>query len=76
MPYSERDTAAVERFIPESGPQSSKTRIVTGKMKKKYYDKQGNEINDETLIADIQRGATVISYKEEKSGEEITSYRS
>ena len=75
MPYAEKDTAKDERFIPESGPQS-KTRIITGKMKKKYYDQSGNVITDEDLIADIQRGATVISYKEEKSGEEITSYRS
>jgi hypothetical protein len=36
--------------------------IITGnKKQKKYYDKQGNEINDPTLIQDIQRGATVYS---------------
>jgi hypothetical protein len=34
--------------------------------KKKYYDKQGHEINDPDLIAEVQRGATVISYHEEK----------
>ena len=44
------------------------TKIVTGKRKKRYYDKQGNEINDPDLIADIQRGANVISYHEEKQG--------
>lgn len=36
----------------------------------KYYDKQGNETNDEQLLKDIARGAHVISYTEVKSGEE------
>ena len=30
----------------------------------------GNEINDETLLQDIAHGANVISYREEKLGEE------
>jgi hypothetical protein len=42
------------------------TAIISGKGKKKYYDKFGNEINDPDLIAEIQRGANVISYREEK----------
>jgi hypothetical protein len=71
MPYTEKDTAAEERFNLEFGPKSTKTQIIGPKNKqKKYYDRQGNEINDETLIQDIQRGATVISYREEKLGEE------
>ena len=32
--------------------------------KKKYHDKQGNEINDEQLLKDMAIGKTVISYKE------------
>ena len=39
---------------------------------KMYYDKQDNEINDETLLQDIAHGANVISYHEEKSGEDTT----
>jgi hypothetical protein len=47
-----------------------KTRILTAKTRrKKYYDKQGNEITDPDLIANIQRGPNVISYHEEKSRE-------
>lgn len=43
---------------------------MTPKKKKKYYDKQGNEINDETLLKDIARGVKVIRYHEQKSGKE------
>ncbi|HZA70380.1 MAG TPA: hypothetical protein VE548_11835 [Nitrososphaeraceae archaeon] len=35
--------------------------IVSGKSRKKYVDKQGNEINDPDLIAEIQKGNTIIS---------------
>ena len=41
------------------------TAIISGKGKRKYYDKSGNEINDPDLIQDIQQGANVISYNEE-----------
>jgi DNA-directed RNA polymerase subunit M/transcription elongation factor TFIIS len=68
--YSEKDTGIEERFKAEFGPRSNQTKIVTAKKrKKKYYDKNGNLITDPTLIQDIQRGANVISYKEEKLGE-------
>jgi hypothetical protein len=71
MPYTEKDTAAEERFNPEFGPKSTKIQIISAKKKnKKYFDKQGNEINDETLMQDIQRGATVYDYHEDKQGEE------
>ena len=41
------------------------TRIISAKNKnKKYYDKQGNLITDETLLQDIANGANVISYHE------------
>ena len=46
------------------------TRIITPKTRKKHYDKQGNEINDEQLLKDIANGKVVISYREEKSGKE------
>ena len=36
----------------------------------KHYDKQGNEINDGQLLKDLARGVYVISYNEQKSGEE------
>ncbi len=65
MSYLENEpTATEEGIIPKHGKQE--TRIITAKSRKKYYDKQGNEINDPDLIADIQRGANVISYHEEK----------
>jgi hypothetical protein len=41
------------------------TAIISGKGKKKYYDKFGTEINDPDLIDEIQRGANFISYREE-----------
>lgn len=47
-------------FVPDS------PEIVSAKRKKKYYDKQGNVINDPDLIGEIQRGANIISYHEEK----------
>ena len=44
--------------------------ICTKTKKKKYYDKQGNEITDPDLTTDIQRGDTYYEYREQKSGEE------
>ena len=45
------------------------TAIITGKKQnKKYYDKQGNLITDETLLADVERGENVISYNEQSPG--------
>ena len=42
-----------------SGKQE--TRIISGKNPaRKHYDKQGNEITDETLLKDIARGVHVI----------------
>ena len=46
------------------------TKIITAKKKKKFFDQQGNEINDPTLINDILQGKTVIKYHEQKSGRE------
>lgn len=66
--YPEKDTATEETMKPKHTKQT--TKIISPKKQKKYYDKQGIEITDEALIADIQRGATVYRYHEEKSGEE------
>lgn len=41
-------------------------KIITAKKKKKHYDKQGNEINDEQLLKDIANGMNVIEYHEYK----------
>jgi uncharacterized Zn finger protein (UPF0148 family) len=67
--YLQEDTATDEAMKGKFKQQQ--TRIVSPRKKaKKYYDKQGNLITDETLIQDIERGATVYSYREEKSGKE------
>jgi len=59
------DTAREENLTPKHGP-SNKTRIISGKRKKRYLDQQGNEINDPDLIDEIKRGAHVISYREDQ----------
>ena len=68
MRYSEKDTASEESMTGRHKKQQ--TRIISQRKKKKYYDKKGNLITDPDLIQDIDRGATVYSYREEKSGEE------
>lgn len=68
-PYRPNDTISEERFDAGHRP-TNQTKIITAKKAKKYYDKQGNEINDEQLLKDIANGKTVISYNEVKSGEE------
>jgi hypothetical protein len=70
-PYAPKDTISDENFEPTSGP-SNKTKIITAKKKKKQYDSEGHEINDEQLLKDIARGVRVIKYTEIKSGEGIT----
>lgn len=67
--YLPKDTISEENFEPKFD-SNNKTRIFTAKKKKKYYDKQGNEINDETLLNDIAQGSKVIYYNEVKSGED------
>ncbi len=64
--YSSDSSAPTDEEIKSKHGQT-KPRIITAKTKKKkYYDKQGNLINDPDLIAEIQRGANVISYYEQK----------
>jgi hypothetical protein len=71
MRYSEKDTATTEDIKGKFKGPNQKSQIISAKKKKKYYDKQGNIINDPDLIADIERGGvTVIRYHEEKSGED------
>ena len=65
--YLPKDTISEENFKPSASPKTQ-TRIMTPKKKKKYYDKQGNEINDETLLKDLARGTIkIISYNEYKT---------
>ena len=66
--YKIDDTAIDEYFDPGYG-HNNKTRIFLDN-KKKYYDKFGNEINDEQSQKDIARGINVIIYQEYKSGED------
>jgi hypothetical protein len=61
-----KDTATEEKFEPTASPKSQ-TKIISAKSKKKYYDKQGNLINDEQLLKDIANGKVVISYNEYKT---------
>ena len=46
--------------------KQQQTKIISGKGKKKYYDKFGTEINDPDFIQDIVQGANPIYYKEDK----------
>ncbi len=48
----------------------SGTKIISGKKQKKYYSENGEEITDPTLIQDLLQGKTIVSYHEEKSGED------
>ena len=68
--YKQDEGLADEQIHSKFGPSSNKTKIVQPKRKKKYYDDNGNEINDPTLIQDIKQGKTVVYYNEQKSGED------
>lgn len=72
--YLPKDTISEERFAPSATPKTQ-TRIITPKKKKKYCDKQVNEINDEQLLKDMARGANVIRYHEDKHGKEYHDVR-
>ena len=63
--YSIKETGTDEKIKSRFGP-NAKSKIISPKPKIKYYDSQGNEITDETLIQDIMRGANVIYYREDK----------
>ncbi len=63
--YSVKETGTDEKIKSRFGPNST-TRIISPKPKKKYYDQNGNEITDETLLQDIARGAKVLYYREDE----------
>jgi hypothetical protein len=70
-PFSERDAAVPEQIHSMFGPSSGRSRIIQGKNRKKiYFSDDGEEINDEVLLQDVARGAHVLKYHEEKSGED------
>jgi hypothetical protein len=70
MRYSEKDTATDEDIKGKFKGPNQKSQIISAKKKKKrYFDKNGNEITDETLLNDIARGATV--YKYQRKGQAI-----
>jgi hypothetical protein len=64
--YLPKDTISEERFDASASPKSQ-TKIFTAKSKKKYYDKRGNEINDEQVLKDMANGMNIISYHEYKT---------
>jgi len=66
--YLEKETSPDEKIKPKHTNQTPK--IVQAKKKKKQYDSEGHEINDEQLLKDIAKGAKAISYHEYISGEE------
>lgn len=62
MSYLPKDTASEDQYVSRFGPQQ--TKIISPKKQKKYYSQDGNEITDPDLIAEIHKGAHVISYHE------------
>jgi len=62
LTYLEKDTPSQEQIKPSHKMQQSK--IIQPKKKKRYFDQQGNVINDETLIQDAKLGKTIIRYEE------------
>ena len=64
--YQPNHTTIDEIFEPNASPKSQ-TKIFTAKKTKKYYDKQGNEINDPQVLKDMASGKTIISYREYKT---------
>jgi hypothetical protein len=68
--YKVEDTTTEESVKGKFKGPNQKTRIITAKKKRKFYDKKGNIITDPTLIQDILQGATALEYHEEKSGED------
>jgi hypothetical protein len=62
--YLPKDTGIDEKVKIRHSPEGQQSRIISPKKKKKYYDKQGHEITDPSVIADIQSGKTIIYYNE------------
>jgi hypothetical protein len=73
--YTEKEAGTAEAIKAKFKGQTTKAMIITGKRKKKYYDKQGKEINDKDTLDLIQQGANVISYHEQMpAGAKDTQY--
>jgi hypothetical protein len=68
--YLLNETSVDQNIQSKFSPNNSGTKIISGKKKRKYYDVLGHEITDPEILAEAQRGKTVISYNEQKSGEE------
>lgn len=69
--FLDNEPTATEENIKGKFKGKPETKIISARStRKKYTDKQGNEINDETLLKDIENGANVLYYNETKSGEE------
>lgn len=64
--FRSTEEAPNEEGIKLKHEKNQQSAIVSAKRKKKYYDKFGTEINDPDLIKDIQQGANVVYYHEEK----------
>lgn len=67
--YTSETPAPAEEGLKSKHGQT-KSKIISPRTKKKrYYDKQGHEINDPDLIQIARQGGNIISYHEEKQGE-------
>jgi hypothetical protein len=67
--YTEKEAGTDEAIEAKFKGQTTKPMIITGKSKKRYYDKSGNLITVPDIIDLIKTGANLISYREQKSGE-------
>jgi hypothetical protein len=63
--YTEKE-AGTDEAIKGKFKGRTKPMIITGKKKKRFYDKQGNLITDPNIIDLIKTGATVYRYHEQK----------
>jgi hypothetical protein len=66
--YSEKEAPNQEGISVKHG-QQGQTAIISGKRKKRYFDKQGNEINpdDKDTLDLIRQGYNITYYHEEKT---------
>ncbi len=62
-PYTISDTGIDDNIQARHGPNIS-TKVISTHKKKKYYDKQGNEITDPEIIQLAKEGKTIVHYSE------------